>query len=161
MRQFRIAIPFLIFLLLTVASCTKADSYSFSNVEGKIRGEWTIDKVALEDNDKLFETNVTAQFEGMKFNFQADNVLSIYDAQQDMTYPGVWYLDEIYTWDENDQEEDKSYSLYTYVYNPADTSESRTMTWNELKVNKSRLIGTEKAISDDGKRHKYTFRLKK
>jgi len=159
MKRFSYLLPSLFVLSIVFASCTSADSYSYSHVEERIRGEWTIDKVQLENNKKLCATDVTEQYKGMVFNFQAGNYLTIYDPSEDATYPGVWYLDEIYTWDEEDQEEEKSFELYTYVYNPEDTSQYRTMTWTDLRVNNNRLFGKYKKYSS-GKTHKYSFKLK-
>ncbi|NRA11873.1 MAG: hypothetical protein HRT57_07960 [Crocinitomicaceae bacterium] len=161
MKQFRYLVPPLILLGLLTASCSKADNISStSKVEGKIRGEWIVDKVALEDNGKLFETDITGQYEKMKFNFDANNELSIVNQQKNETYPGVWYLDEIWTWDEEDQEEKKTYSLYMSVYNPSDTTQISIMTWTDLRVSSGRLVGKDSRLVDDGM-HKYTYRLKR
>ena len=115
----------------------------------------------MENNKRICETDVTSNYEGMTFNFMEGNQLEIFDAREDITLPGVWYLDEVYTWDADDQENKKSFELYTYVYNPADTSQSRTMTWKDLRVSNNRLFGRESRYSDDGKSHKYTYKLKR
>lgn len=161
MKRFILFIPFLFSLILIASSCTGADGYSFDHVEGKIKGEWTVDKVELRDNDKLFNSDVTGRYEGMRFNFKANNVLAIFDPKTNTEYPGVWYLDENYTWNEKEQKDEKSYSLYSYVYNEADTSEYREMTWKKLRVNNSRLYGVESRFCDDGKTHSFSYRLKK
>ena len=161
MKQFRYLLSALIFLGLFTASCNKADNISSTlKVEGKIRGEWTIDKVAFEDNGKLFETDITGQYEEMKFNFDAYNEFSIVNQQKNEKYYGVWYLDEIWTWDEGDQEEKKTYSLYMDFYNPSDTMQTSTMTWTDIRVSSGKLFGKYKRVVDDGK-HKYTFKLKR
>lgn len=115
----------------------------------------------MENNKKICETDITASYEGMTFNFMEDNQLEIYDARENKTFPGVWYLDEIYSWDEDDQENDKTFELYTYVYNPDDTTQTRIMTWKDLRVSSTRLFGRENRFSDDGKSHKYTYKLRR
>lgn len=160
MKRFSYLLSSLFVLSVVIGSCTSADSYSYSHVEERIRGEWTIDKVHLENNGKLCETDVTEQYAGMVFNFEESNYLTIYDAAEDKTYPGVWYLDEIYTWDEQDQENDKSFELYTYVYNPEDTTQYRTMTFVDLRVNNNRLFGRYKKYNA-GKTRKYSFKFKR
>lgn len=160
MKRFTLLVPFL-FSLFIIASCTSADDYSYDHVEGKIRGEWIVDKVELKDNNKLFSTDLTDVYEGMKFNFKASNEFTLYDPRTDEEYPGVWYLDENYSWNEEDQKDERSYSLYTYIYNPSDTSEYRESTWKKLRVNNSRLFGIESRYCDDGQTHKFSYRLKK
>ncbi|MFT6984197.1 MAG: hypothetical protein ACJAUD_002977 [Crocinitomicaceae bacterium] len=161
MKHFRYLIPTVLFIALFTVSCRKADNISStSKVEGKILGTWTIDKVALEDNGKLFETDITSQYDQVQFNFAANNEFSILDQLKNETYPGVWYLDEIWTWDEGDQEEKKTYSLYMNIYNPADTSLFASMTWTDLKISSGKLIAKHKRLVDDGM-HKYTYRLKR
>lgn len=161
MKHFRYLIPALLFIGLFTVSCGNADSISStSKVEGKILGTWTIDKVALEDNGKLFETDITGQYDKMQFNFAANNEFSIINPLKSETYSGAWYLDEIWTWDEGDQEDKKTYSLYMSVSNPSDTSLFTSMTWTDLKVTSGRLIGKHKRLVDAGT-HKYTYRLKR
>lgn len=161
MKHFRYLLPALLFIGLFTVSCGNADNVSStSKVEEKIRGIWNVDKVALEDNGKLFETDITGQYDKVRFNFGENNEFSIIDQVKNETYPGAWYLDEIWTWDEGDQEDKKTYSLYMSVYNPSDTSQFTSMTWTDLKVTNGRLVGKHERLVDDGM-HKYTYRLKR
>ena len=161
MNFFKLLLPFIIFLSIIISGCTSADGYSYSHVHEKLRGEWTIEKVKFENNDRLFESDVTGTYEGITFNFKPNNELSIFDPKIDIEYIGVWYLDENYTWDEDKQKEEKSYSLYTYAYNPNDTTQVRTMTWTDLRVNNRTLFGREKRYMPNNKTLKYTYKLKK
>lgn len=161
MKRFPYLLTSLFLFTIVIASCSSADGYSYNTAVDKIKGKWTIDKVHMENNDKFFETDITASHEGMTFDFKNGNLLEIYDAREDKTFPGVWYLDEIWTWDDDDQEDKKSFELYTYVYNPDDTTQYREMTWRDLKLNNNRLFGRTNRYADDGIYHKYTYKLTK
>ena len=150
-----------IFILSIASSCNKADAMSYDRVVDKITGEWTVHKVKLTNNRKVFNDNVTEIYEDFIFDFESDGQMTLMNPRENITYPGIWYVDEIYTWDAEDQEQDISYILHMHVIDPVDPELYRIMRWKDLKISNGRLIGKESIDTDDGKRHKYRYELKK
>ena len=92
--------PFILVLVITVLSgCSNTDNLSFDTVQSRVIGKWTIHKVKLLDNRRLFSSNITDIYKDFTFEYKADNTLEVFNARENKLLQGIWYLDEIWSWD--------------------------------------------------------------
>ena len=161
MKRFYSLFTALTILTVLLSNCTTADNLSYNTVVGRIEGKWTVKKVKLLDNGKLFRSDISDKYVGTTFDFKYDNTLEMFDPSKGITYFGSWFLDEVQTWDEDDQDYESSYRLYTMIYLSAELGDVREMRWNDVVVSNNRLEGIETTIADDGKNHKFRIELKK
>ena len=154
--------PFILVLIITVLSgCSNTDNLSFDTVQSRVIGKWTIHKVKLLDNRRLFSSNITDIYKDFTFEYKADNTLEVFNARENKLLQGIWYLDEIWSWDEENQQNESSYKIYSLVSDPTDSSAYREMYWSDLRVNNRTMHITESRLSDDAQTHKYSYELRR
>ena len=151
----------LVLLTLLFSNCRDVNDLSYNTVMNRVTGKWTIEEVRLKDNKRLFSTDITETYKGFTFDFKYDNTLVVHNPKEDKMLYGTWYLDENWVWDEDENEYDVEYQISSVVYDLSDTTQYRHMIWKDLKVNNSKLNAIENRMSDDGKRHKYSFKLRR
>lgn len=133
----------LLFFVGALSSCS-ADSMSYGTVNDRIQGKWRVEKIEARELGGINTYHdVTPQYSGYTLEFAFDGYCEITDLNSDANLTGWWYLDEIITWDQDDQEEDVEYILRAEV---SDTSLNITRNFaiKDLKVNNSRLKGKER-----------------
>jgi len=154
--------PFILVLIITVLSgCSNTDNLSFDTVQSRVIGKWTIHKIKLLDNRRLFSSNITDIYKDFTFEYKPDNTLEVFNARENKLLQGIWYLDEIWSWDEENQQNESSYKIYSLVSDPTDSSAYREMYWSDLRVNNRTMHITESRLSDDGQTHKYSYELRR
>ena len=149
-------------IVTVFSSCsTNTDNLSFETVQDRVIGKWTVRKVKLLDNKRLFSSNITDLYKDFTFEFRADNTLEVFNATENRLLSGAWYLEEVWSWDADDQENESSFNIYSIVYDPDDSSIYREMYWKDLRVNNNSMSINESRLADDGETHNYSFEFRR
>jgi hypothetical protein len=127
-------------ITLLLSSCTGESSYS--TIENNIVGTWKVDEVKYKRKGGCYN-DVTPKFDSYKFIFNYDYTMQFIDTETGEDHDGYWYVDEQWTWDPDDQQEEVETTVVISIYN-AESNDTRMIYWKEMFINRSRIKTKEK-----------------
>lgn len=131
-----------LFLLLSInTGCNK--DLATGTIESRLIGTWRMDKVKFNPEGSLPSRDVSNKFRYYKYMFTADFYVTFVNTKTQETYEGYYYINEIVTWDEENQENDIEKQLVMSFYDPIST-ETKTLTWKNLQISNSKFKAKER-----------------